>query len=135
MSTHHLQRQHLELMELAREIGALLVPEVVVAQARTVRILVARFAGKLRIHDRMESQGLYPALLTDPRPEVRATAERMRRELGGLYAAFDAYERKYPDASSLERSPQAFIADTLEVFQVLGKRMHRENRDLYAVLG
>jgi hypothetical protein len=32
------------------------------------------------------------------------------------------------------RSPQAFIADTLEVFQILGRRMNRENRELYAVL-
>jgi hypothetical protein len=135
VSIKHLQRQHLELMQLAQEIGSLLVPEVVEAQARTVRILVARFAGKLRIHDRMETQGLYPALLADERPEVRAAASRLRNELGGLYAAFDTYERKYPDAASLERSPQTFIADTLEVFQILGRRMNRENRELYAVLG
>jgi hypothetical protein len=134
VSTEHLQRQHLELMQLAQEIGSLLVPEVVETQARTVRILVARFAGKLRIHDRMETQGLYPALLSDERAEVRAAATRLRDELGGLYAVFDTYERKYPDATSLVRSPQAFIADTLEVFQILGRRMNRENRELYAVL-
>jgi hypothetical protein len=82
----------------------------------------------------METQGLYPALLSDERAEVRAAATRLRDELGGLYAVFDTYERKYPDATSLVRSPQAFIADTLEVFQILGRRMNRENRELYAVL-
>lgn len=135
MSTTRLQRQHLELMQLAQEIGRLLRPEVIEADARTVRILVARFAGKLRVHDRMESDGLYPALLVDPRVEVREAATRMKAELGGIYAFFDGYEKKYPDAASLLRDPQRFIADTLELFTVLGKRMHRENKELYAKVG
>ncbi|MBX7196627.1 MAG: hemerythrin domain-containing protein [Sandaracinaceae bacterium] len=135
MSTQHLQRQHAELTALAAEIVRLLRPEVVEADPRTIRILVARFAGKLRVHDRMESRGLYPALLVDEREEVRAAATRLKQELGGLYAFFDGYERRYPDASSLARDPKRFIADTLEMLAVLGKRMQRENRELYALLG
>lgn len=132
MSTKHLQRQHQELMQLAREISGMLLPEVVEADPRTVRILIARFAGKLRVHDRMESQGLYPALFVDEREEVRAAATRLHEELGGLYEAFDAYERRYPDAASLVLDTKRFIADTLGIFAVLGRRMRRENDELYS---
>lgn len=128
----HLQRQHRELMNLSQEITAMLVPEVIEADPRTVRILVARFAGKLRVHDRMETEALYPALMADERADVREAATRLHAELGGIYAIFDAYERRYPDAASLAREPRRFVADTLEIFAILGKRMHRENRELYA---
>lgn len=132
MGMDHLQRQHGELLQLAREITTMLVPEVVEADPRTIRVLVARFAGKLRVHDRMETEGLYPALMADERPEVREAATRLHAELGGLYAIFDAYEKRYPDVDSLRAAPKRFISDTLEVFAMLGKRMHRENRELYA---
>lgn len=134
MSTQGLQRQHLELMQLAQEIRALLVPEILEADPRRVRILVARFAGKLRVHDRMENEALYPALMADGREEVRSAATRLHAELGALYAVFDTYERRYPDAASLLVDPRRFVKDTLEMFEVLGRRMHRENRELYSLL-
>ncbi len=132
MAVDHLQRQHVELQNLAREITSMLVPEVVEADPRTVRILIARFAGKLRLHDRMETEALYPALMADERPEVREAAARLHQELSGIYAVFDAYERRYPDTASLTIDARRFVADTLEIFALLGKRMHRENRELYA---
>jgi len=121
-------------MTLAQEIRALLVPEILEADPRRVRILVARFAGKLRVHDRMETEALYPALMADSREEVRTAATRLHGELGAIYAVFDGYERRYPDAASLLVDPRRFVKDTLEVLEVLGRRMHRENRELYALL-
>lgn len=121
-------------MSLAAEIRAKLDVETVEREPRVLRVMLAQFAGKLRVHERMES-ALYPPLLEHERPFVRETAERLKRDLGPLYATFDAFEARYATVESLTVDSKAFIADTLALFETLFRRMQRENKELYPLVG
>jgi hypothetical protein len=129
--TETYRRQHRELELLASEISAFLAVEQLEQDAATCRRLLARFAGKLRVHAAMENEALYPELLRDRDPEVRAVATKLASELGPIYDAFDAYEKRWPTAFDIATDPRAFILETLKVFDVLRKRMVAENRTLY----
>jgi hypothetical protein len=134
MTVARFQRQHAELMSLAADIRAMLDVETIERDPRAVRVMLAQFAGKLRVHERMESEALYPALLEDERPLVRETAERLKRDLGPIYATFNAFEARYATVESLGVNPTAFIADTLVLFETLFRRMQRENKELYPLV-
>lgn len=128
------RRQHGELMRLAGQIRGRLDEARVRADPRTLRVMVARFAGLLRVHERMETEALYPALVSDADEQVRATAVRLRRELGPLYKIFDAYEQRWPTADALAADPAAFIESTEALFAALGQRMATENQELYPLV-
>lgn len=116
------------------EIGALLSVEALEREASPCRRLVARFAGKLRVHAAMENEALYPELLRSPDPVIRATAERLFAELGPIYDGFDRFEARWPSAIAITEEPRLFILSTLELFDQLRKRMSIENKTLYPLV-
>ncbi|UJR81684.1 hemerythrin domain-containing protein [Sandaracinus amylolyticus] len=128
------RRQHQELQELAVEIGTHLRIEVLEQDASLCRRLVARFAGKLRVHAAMENDALYPELLRHDDPQVRELAVRLVRELGPVYEGFDAYEARWSSAHAISLEPRAFMVSTLETFEMLRRRMATENKQLYPVV-
>jgi hypothetical protein len=125
------QRQHDELARLAAEIAGRLDPAALEREAPEVRRLVARFAGKLRMHAAMENEALYPRLRVHPDPEVRDAAERLWSEVGTIYGEFDAYSRRWLVGDAIARDPRAFVKDTHAIIARLGVRMMRESRELY----
>lgn len=132
--TESFRRQHRDLSQLATEIALRLTPEEIERDPGELRRMIARFAGKLRVHSRMENEALYPELLRHPAPEVRATAERLFADLGAIYGTFDVFEARWPDAASLAREPRAFVIATLELFETLRRRITLENRTLYPMV-
>lgn len=129
--TDQFRRQHAELMNMAIEIRNRLSVEELERDARGVRTLLARFAGKLRVHARMENEALYPDLLTHPDEGVRFEVDKLLDEVGLLYATFDRLEHRWPVADSITKEPKQFILDVLGCFDLLGKRMSVENKKLY----
>jgi hypothetical protein len=131
---HHFQRQHEELGQLAAQISKRLSVEEIERDHHEVRRMVARFAGKLRMHATMENDALYPRLRAHPDPEIRAAAEKLWSEVSGIYAQFDSYSEKWLVGDAIVRDPKAFMLDTHTLFATLGKRMQRENRELYPLV-
>lgn len=131
---HAFQRQHEELARLATEIVAHLTIEGLERDHHEVRRLVARFAGKLRMHATMENEALYPRLRAHPDPEIRAAAERLWNEVGTIYSQFAEYSDRWLVGDAIARDPRTFVQDTHRLFATLGKRMQRENRELYPLV-
>lgn len=129
--TARFRRQHAELFEEALALGALLDAEKIRVDPQEVRRALSRFAGRLRVHARMEDEALYPRLLAHEDPALRGLAERFLSEVGGLYSSFDAFEQRWPDAATIGRNPADFVRDTGRVLRSLGKRMMAENGELY----
>lgn len=132
--TKTFKRQHAELRQLSIEVRAVLSPEAIERDARAVRALVARFAGKLRVHTKMENEALYPGLLAHHDEAVRSVAKKLLAELGPVYATFDAYESRWPTADALLASPRDFVLDTLHLYEQLAHRMRTEDRTLYTLV-
>lgn len=129
--TDQFRRQHAELMNMAIEIRSRLSVEELERDARGVRTMLARFAGKLRVHARMENEALYPELLAHPDEGVRFEVDKLLDEVGLLYATFDRLEHRWPAADSVAAEPKQFILDVLGCFDLLGRRMSAENKKLY----
>lgn len=128
--TDNFRRQHDEILAIAGEIAARLQPDTLRADTRWVRSLLSALAGKLTIHLAMEDKALYPRLAEADVEDCAALALAFMKEMGGLGAAFAAYNQKW-QAGAIGEDPARFILETREVFGALGKRIERENRQLY----
>jgi hypothetical protein len=132
--TENFRRQHEDLLALAFEIAPLLAEDAVARDPAAARRALARFAGRLRVHAAMENDALYPRLLAHRDPTVRARAEGLYEEVGRLYADFDAFMARFPDAAALAVDPSGFARSTRAVLRALGVRMARENEELYPLV-
>jgi Hemerythrin HHE cation binding domain len=131
LPSHRFRRQHDELFQLALEVDAALKPPAFPGNARDVRRMMARFKGKLLVHSSMENEALYPRLLEHADPAVRAIAQNLFDELGGIYDAFAAHHGKWSSVEMIEADPSAYARHTHEIFDKLKVRMARENAELY----
>jgi hypothetical protein len=52
-------------------------------------------------------------------------------EMGGLVATFGTYLGKWPTAAAIGADASSFRTETTSLFQVLKKRIDRENGELY----
>ena len=130
--THNLQRQHRKLEKMA---GALLAAAYrPFGSANETQRALARFSGTLRMHASMESEGLYPMLLEHRDPIVRLRAEALYGELGPLYARWDDFMKRWDDAGRIDERRTAFRVDLAKTLRVLGRRMKREDAELYPMV-
>jgi hypothetical protein len=133
-SCDRFRRQHEQLQRLGMEIASKLSRKTIASEAAPVRLLVAQFAGKLRVHASMENEALYPRLLCHEDATVRSRARALADEVGDLYADFDAYSARWPSVASIEADPQRFVTETRELLLRLASRMVRENEELYPLV-
>lgn len=127
MSTTLYEQQHAALIALAKRLptsGALVNAE----QAKTALLALGH---PLREHLNLEDMFLYPALLSHWNPQVREKAQVFKEEMGGLAAAFDAFEHKWRHGDDIRTSPHAFVAEWKCILGALTTRMKREDTDLF----
>jgi Hemerythrin HHE cation binding domain len=125
------RRQHEELLELALEVDAALNPPSFPANARDVRRMMARLKGKLVVHSTMENDALYPRLFQHDDPTIRALAQALFEELGGIYETFAIHHSKWSSVDLIEADPSGYVQHTRDIFDKLRLRMERENTELY----
>jgi len=127
--TKKFRRQHRDLQKLAQELSrAALRPG---HDAERIQVSLRRFIGKLRVHAAMETDALYPTLLTHSDASVRARAERLHDELGPLYGLMEEFIDRWPSAVEIDARRIRFRIELTRVLAKLGWRMMKENRELY----
>ncbi|MCC6751783.1 MAG: hemerythrin domain-containing protein [Deltaproteobacteria bacterium] len=129
--TDNLVKVHRELLDLAKEMSASLVPAKVATDAETIRKQLSAFAGKLSVHLAMEDKSFYPRLLASTDSKVVATAKRFLDEVGGLGKAFSDYNGKWLTAKAIQADANGFIAESKKIFAALGDRIAKEEKELY----
>jgi hypothetical protein len=129
--TENFRRQHAELFELGAEIARQLTIKNLETNAPHVRRLVAQFAGKLAMHAKMENDALYPRLLAHHDVDVQERARGLLDEVRHIYGVFGKYERRWPDAQAIASNAAVFVRETFDVLRILGRRMAREDAELY----
>ena len=125
------RRQHEELMGLAAKLHHELVPSKIAADPAEARRLLARFRGLLTVHAAMENDALYPRLLAHADAEVRAKAKTLLDDVGSIYDGIHEHGRRWSDGAIIQRDAASFVRETLEMLKTLGRRMARENKELY----
>lgn len=132
--TERFERQHAELVSLAKALAAELDTRRVSADPTAARKALAAFSGKLRVHAAMEQDALYPRLLSSKNPEVAQKARELDAEVGALYATFFSYLERWSSAEAIKANPEDFGRETMMQLHLLGQRMKRENRELYPLV-
>ena len=124
--TDKFRQQHEEILGMVGELNHKLKAK---ADAQDVRGLLSNLAGKLNFHLAMEDKALYPRLIKQD-ADAGAVATRFMEEMGGLGAVFMQYNNKW-QVSAIRSDPDGFAIETRKVFVALGKRIARENAELY----
>jgi hypothetical protein len=87
----------------------------------------------LLAHLKLEDWALYPRLIDSGDPDLVATGQMFKDEMGGLAPAFLGYSNKW-DAGSIEADWAGYCADTRTILDALMNRLTRENRELLPLL-
>ena len=128
--TDNFRRQHQEILSVVGEIQAKLKPDTVRNDPKAVRTLLSALAGKLTIHLAMEDKALYPRMIQADVDNSKAMATTFQAEMGGIGQVFTAYNQKW-QAGTIGADPAGFVRETQDLFGALGKRIERENGQLY----
>lgn len=124
--TDKFRQQHDEILQMVSELNTQLKAK---ADAQVLRTTLSSLAGKLNFHLAMEDKALYPRLMKTE-GAAQTTARKFIDEMGGLADVFQAYNNKW-QVSAIRTDPAGFASETHKVFVALGKRIARENADLY----
>ena len=126
--TDNFRRQHQELLTMVGEIAGRVKAEP--GDARGLRNLLSALAGKLTVHLAMEDKALYPRLAEAKVESSRGIARAFQQEMGGLAQAFADYNQKWQTAA-IAADQGGFARETRAVFGAIGRRIGRENLELY----
>ena len=124
--TDKFRQQHVEILGIVGELNDKLKAK---ADAQVLRSVLSNLAGKLNFHLAMEDKALYPRIMTKD-AKANALATKFMNEMGDLGDAFAAYNNTW-QAAAIRKDPAGFAAETRKVFNALGKRIARENAELY----
>ena len=127
-----LRQDHAELVTIVRQISACVAllsppPQLELFNLRR------QLSSTLIAHLKAEDWVLYPRLAKSGDDKVATTAQAFSEEMGGLAAAFSAYNEKWT-ATAIANDWSGYCADTREVMETLTNRITRENRELYPLL-
>lgn len=118
-------------MAIAGKLLVELVPQKLASDPSEARRLLARFRGLLLVHGAMENDALYPQLLTHEDATVRAKAQALLDEVGAVYEGVHDHGRRWATTEDIQRDPGTFARETVDLLKRLGRRMVRENNELY----
>lgn len=124
--TDKFRQQHEEILGIVGELNAKLKEK---ADAQELRGVLSNLAGKLNFHLALEDKALYPRIMKAD-AKANAMATKFMEEMGNLGDSFAAYNNKW-QATAIRKDPEGFAAETRKVFTALGKRIARENAELY----
>jgi hypothetical protein len=124
--TDKFRQQHEEILEIAGEIQKKLKAK---ADAQELRTLLSGLAGKLNFHLAMEDKALYPRVMKMD-AAAHGVAQRFVAEMGGLADQFAAFNNKW-QVSAIRKDADGFASEAHKIFNALGKRVARENAELY----
>jgi hemerythrin-like domain-containing protein len=128
--TDQFRKQHDGIVALVQEISKMLNAASVAANAQEFRLTLSKLAGLVKVHLAMEDKALYPSLVSSADPKVESTAKRFIDEMGGISQAFGDYNDKWT-AKAMREQSDTFVRETKNLFGVLGRRIEKENNELY----
>ncbi|OPX42103.1 hypothetical protein CLHUN_40080 [Ruminiclostridium hungatei] len=134
ISVASLKRQHEEISEVIGNIRSFIAGGKVEAGAHEVALLINTLAGKLNIHLNTEDKYMYPGLLESETEELKVLAREYMGEMGAISHIFLQYKEKFNTRSKILSAQEAFITESQKVFDLLEKRVEREETSLYTIL-
>jgi hemerythrin-like domain-containing protein len=129
--TARFKEQHEEMVKIVVKISGFLDAAKIKGHEEDVVTLLSELSGKLKIHLATEDSTLYPDMLKHKNEKVKTLANKYNSEMSGIKGAFDAYAKKWLSTAAVEKDHAGFIKETKGLFEVLAKRIDKENNELY----
>lgn len=125
------RNSHAELRQMIDELKALLTPErlKVRPNAKNAYDLLCDLGAKVSGHLAAEDRGLYPTLLIHDDPKVKSIAWGFISGEKPLRKVFDDYHHNWLRHCDFDFTDD-FLAETHEVFDMVAKRIEREEQVL-----
>lgn len=122
---------HSELRQMIEDLRALLTREQlrIRPNAKTAYELLCDLGEKVRRHLADEDRSLYPSLLIHEDPKVKSIAWGFISGEKPLRKTFDEYHKRWLKNCDFNFSDE-FLAETREVFDMVGQRIEREEQVL-----
>ena len=126
---------HSELRQMIDDLRSLLTMEQlrIRPNARTAHELLCDLGERVRQHLAEEDRGLYPSLLIHDDPKVKSIAWGFISGERPLRKIFDDYHKNWLRNCDFNFSDD-FVAETHEVFEMVGQRIEREEQVLFPKL-
>lgn len=131
--TEQFRHQHDEIVQVVTELTGHLDEKTLSDHIPEIVALLIRLSGKVKVHLAMEDSKLYPGMVASEDPLARSLADLYQSEMGDLAVVFEAYIAKWLSPDQIHVDKRGFIAETQNLFGVLGDRIRRENEILYPV--
>jgi alkylhydroperoxidase/carboxymuconolactone decarboxylase family protein YurZ len=97
-----------------------------------VRGHLIKLSGLLRMHFKMEEQYIYPELLKQADPAVKALIREFREDLPPVVEEFDDFYTVWSRPGAVNTDPKTFLGEWKHVKIALCARLDREERELFA---
>lgn len=125
------RHSHAELRQMVDDLKAILTPELLKIRpnAKIAHELLCDLGTKVRSHLAAEDRGLYPTLLIHDDPKVKSIAWGFISGEKPLRKVFDDYHKHWLKNCDFNFTDE-FLAETHEVFDMVAKRIEREEQIL-----
>jgi len=125
------RHSHVELRQMIEDLRSLLRPELLKIRpnAKTAHELLCDLGTKVRGHLAEEDRGLYPSLLIHEDPKVKSIAWGFISGEKPLRKVFDDYHKRWLKNCDFNFTDD-FLTETHEVFDMVAKRIEREEQVL-----
>lgn len=126
--------QHDDLLKAASKLKAELNADKLGRDAVPAKSALAQLLGKLSVHLAMEDKSLYPQLLKHSDQRVQTTASRFVSEMGAIGKVLGDYQKAWPSDAAIQQNPRGFVQQTGTILEALGRRIEKENSELYKMV-
>ncbi|GAF04909.1 hemerythrin domain-containing protein [Saccharicrinis fermentans] len=134
MNTQRYRKQHEDILGAIDKIDRKLDVEMLMFNAREVRLLISGLFGKLKFHLSIEDKVIYPTLLRHEDSNIAHTAQRFFDEMGDIVDLLNSYDKRWSNEHKIKERPLEFMDETQAIFKKLVLRTNVENKELYALV-
>lgn len=129
------RHSHFELRQMIDDLKSILTPEMLTIRpnAKTAYELLCDLGTKVRGHLAEEDRSLYPTLLIHEDPKIKSIAWGFISGEKPLRKVFDSYHKRWLKNCDFKFTDD-FLAETHEVFEMVAKRIDREEQVLFPKL-
>jgi DUF438 domain-containing protein len=131
----NLKSSHAEMLDVISDLRAMMTMEQlrIRPNAITTHKLICELANMMKKHMSEQDKSIFPDLLTNQNPRLKAMAWGFLNGQNPMRKQFDAYHAKWLKNCDFSFN-EGFIADTFEVFDMIESRIKREESILIPTL-
>lgn len=133
-SVDKLNNQHSELKKIIANLSDLLHPDIIKSNSIELASMLTKFSSKMNLHLALEDKILYPNLISHSDRKISQKAKIFMKEMGNIKKKFGIYINRWRFSSNINSIPMDFINESHSIFEVLSKRIKREDEDLFPLL-